>query len=102
MTWLSLDKNKLSGPIPESIGNLKNLTWLSLERNKLSGSIPKSIGKLDNLKYIYVSGNKFSCDEIPSSLNPNDCTVDKMSTTTFISIVTGTAIAIGLAFLLLL
>ncbi|MDM8561450.1 hypothetical protein [Candidatus Parabeggiatoa sp. HSG14] len=95
---LDLKNNQLSGPIPESIGNLGNLTELDLKSNQLSGPIPESIGNLDNLTRLYVSGNKFSCDEIPSSLNPEDC----WSTTTLVSIATGAAITIGLALLFLL
>jgi Leucine-rich repeat (LRR) protein len=102
LTWLNLIWNQLSGPIPESIGNLGNLTELDLRWNQLSGPIPESIGNLDNLSSLYVSGNKFSCDEIPSSLNPDDCPVDKMSTTTLITIGSAAIAIIGLAFLFLL
>ena len=97
---LDLGSNQLSGPIPESIGNLGKLIHLLLNNNQLSGPIPKSLINLNNLEDLYVSGNKFSCDEIPSSLNPVDCTVDKWYTTTLIAI--GSAITIGLVFLFLL
>jgi hypothetical protein len=103
LTVLYLSSNQLSGPIPESIGNLGNLTRLYLDNNNLSGPIPKSLINLNNLEDLYVSKNKFSCDEIPSSLiNPKDCTTDKVSTTTLISIAIGSAITIGLVFLFLL
>ncbi|MDM8559010.1 hypothetical protein [Candidatus Parabeggiatoa sp. HSG14] len=84
LRWLYLSNNKLGGSIPESIGNLGKLTYLSLYNNKLGGPIPKSLANLNNLgkstsgkKRLYVSGNKFSCDEIPSSLNPEDCPLKK-------------------------
>ena len=37
---LELSINNLTGPIPPSIGNLRNLTTLYLFKNELSGSIP--------------------------------------------------------------
>ncbi|CAI0415491.1 unnamed protein product [Linum tenue] len=41
---LDLSGNRLSGRIPEEVGNLVNLGQLDLSNNMLSGSIPSSIG----------------------------------------------------------
>ena len=84
---LNLSGNQLSGSIPESLGNIDYLMKLDLSNNQLGGSIPESLGKLSNLKQLDLSGNKFAY---------------KYSTATLISIVTGSVIAIGLAFLFFL
>ena len=64
---MNLASNKLTGEIPESIGNLNQLELLSFNDNKLTGSIPENIGDLDSLKYIYLQRNKFS-GQIPQSI----------------------------------
>ena len=64
---LLLQKNQLSGSIPESIGNLTNLTILYLFTNQLSGSIPDSIGNLSNLVALGLLNNNLS-GSIPASL----------------------------------
>jgi len=46
---LDLRNNRLSGPIPHTIGDLRELKFLSLDGNKFVGSIPDSIGYLDKL-----------------------------------------------------
>ncbi len=46
----------ISGPIPESIGNLVNLERLSISNHKLSGVIPESMGNLKSLNSIYLPG----------------------------------------------
>lgn len=56
----SLNSNSFTGPIPASIGNLRNLDWLDLTSNKLTGSIPVSkestpgLDMLTNAKHLYV------------------------------------------------
>ena len=40
---LSLGYNKLTGTIPISIGNARELRFLSLENNELEGQLPKSM-----------------------------------------------------------
>lgn len=60
-------RNKITGPIPDGIGNLVNLEWLTMETNQLTGPIPSSIGKLQSLNDIFLYENKLS-GTIPSSI----------------------------------
>ncbi|KAL4348946.1 hypothetical protein GQ457_17G026510 [Hibiscus cannabinus] len=62
-----IDSNYISGPIPKEIQNLLGLEWLGLQENKLTGSIPDSFGKLSKLKYFFASKNRIM-GEIPHSL----------------------------------
>lgn len=41
---LSLARNNLEGPIPETLGQLRNMVWLDLEGNKLNETIPPERG----------------------------------------------------------
>ncbi|KAF7096839.1 hypothetical protein CFC21_098732 [Triticum aestivum] len=62
-----MERNLLTGNLPESVGNLSNLFVLSLSQNKLSGSIPLSVGKLSQLSELYLQENNFS-GPIPGAL----------------------------------
>lgn len=64
---LSVSANRLSGPIPEFLGNLINLTFLSFENNFFNGSIPRELGKLVNLQRLVLSANFFT-GELPKEL----------------------------------
>ena len=89
---LNLMSNSMSGPVPASIGNLKqledisfsygnnlsgeifeyicdlrNLRRIHLMNNQFSGSIPESIGNLKNLYGINIHSNNFT-GTIPESL----------------------------------
>ncbi|KAK1426943.1 hypothetical protein QVD17_15624 [Tagetes erecta] len=67
LSVLMLDSNRLSGSIPDTIGNLSSLTQLRLSHNNFSGEIPKSIGELKNLDSFNVSYNALS-GSVDSSL----------------------------------
>ena len=56
----------LTGPIPDSFGNLINLTTIFLSQNSLSGPLPDSLGNLVNLTDIRLTSNAFT-GEIPAT-----------------------------------
>ena len=58
---LRLDRNRLTGPIPDSFGEFPALTNLVLSHNQLSGKIPASMGK-KGYRDIDLSWNKLSGD----------------------------------------
>ena len=60
-------ETRLSGHLPEWIGNLSNLESLDLGDNQLTGPIPESIGKLAKLKVLRLSGNQLT-GPIPESI----------------------------------
>ncbi|KAI3448395.1 hypothetical protein Pfo_005060 [Paulownia fortunei] len=65
---LDLSYNKgMTGPLPSSIGNLKNLSSLILVGCGFSGPIPPSIGSLQQLVYLSLNSNNF-IGEIPPSI----------------------------------
>ncbi|XP_059461838.1 leucine-rich repeat receptor protein kinase HPCA1-like [Corylus avellana] len=65
---LDLSSNKLmTGPLPQAIGNLKNLSSLCLTGCGFSGPIPNGIGSLQQLLYLALTSNRFS-GPIPNSI----------------------------------
>ncbi len=58
VTELWLYRNQLTGTIPNTIGNLKNLTVLDLRGNQLKGYIPKEIGVLTKLTKLHLENNR--------------------------------------------
>jgi Leucine-rich repeat (LRR) protein len=60
MQQFDLSTNRLTGPIPEAIGNMKNLTMLYLYYNDFTGLIPSNIGLLPNLVDIRLFNNRLS------------------------------------------
>lgn len=67
VTHIDLQKNKLSGNLSNSIGNLDKLIYLDLHSNKLHNVIPSSLGNISALCNIILKDNKFS-GSIPSNL----------------------------------
>lgn len=65
---ISLSNNRLSGPLPPSIGNFSGIQKLLLNQNLFSGSIPPEIGRLQQLSKMDFSRNSFS-GSIPSEFS---------------------------------
>ncbi|TVU33168.1 hypothetical protein EJB05_24954 [Eragrostis curvula] len=57
---LDVSTNWLTDPIPETIGNLKNLKLLYLYFNKITGPVPASVGLLPNLTDLRIFNNMLS------------------------------------------
>ncbi|XP_006343726.1 receptor-like protein 12 [Solanum tuberosum] len=57
---LELSFNKLTGNLPDALGNLRKLKHLQLRYNSLTGTIPESIGNLSSLETFYLTSNKMS------------------------------------------
>jgi len=64
---LELNYTGLTGNIPATLGNLKNLNRLSLFSSHLSGPIPPELGNLVNLYLLQLSENELS-GPIPPTL----------------------------------
>ena len=64
---LDLRSNKLSGPIPSEIGELKGLESLTLSDNRINGLIPQEIEKLEALKTLNISNNALK-ENIPTQI----------------------------------
>ncbi|BAT89746.1 hypothetical protein VIGAN_UM106100, partial [Vigna angularis var. angularis] len=69
--------NKLTGQIPDEIGNCTALIHLDLSHNLLYGDIPFSISKLKQLVFLNLKSNQLT-GPIPSTLTqiPNLKTLD--------------------------
>lgn len=57
---LILANNRISGRLPSMIGNLKNLETVDVNENNFTGALPDSIGNLVLLKNLDFSQNQFS------------------------------------------
>jgi len=57
---LDMSDNQLTGSIPSSLGNLKNVNYLKLNNNSLSGVLPDSLESIDGLALVDLSFNNLS------------------------------------------
>ncbi|KAK3019165.1 LOW QUALITY PROTEIN: hypothetical protein RJ639_004714 [Escallonia herrerae] len=64
---LYLNQNRLTGPLPLQVGNLKNLGLLNISGNRLTGAIPSALGDCQVLEFLDMHDNLFE-GTIPSSL----------------------------------
>ncbi|KAI5332423.1 hypothetical protein L3X38_022552 [Prunus dulcis] len=60
LSQLNLSSNRLSGPLPTSIGKFSSLQNLLLSGNQFTGEIPSDIGRLVNALKLDFSRNNFS------------------------------------------
>ncbi|KAL4291627.1 hypothetical protein GQ457_14G007940 [Hibiscus cannabinus] len=60
LTFLKIDRNFFSGPLPPFIGNMSKLELLSITFNDFSGPIPKELGNLKELRMLGLAVNNFS------------------------------------------
>ncbi|KAK3444977.1 hypothetical protein EUGRSUZ_A00585, partial [Eucalyptus grandis] len=56
-TLIDFSSNRLEGPIPEALGDLRALYFLNLSHNVFSGPIPPSLGKIQQLESLDLSHN---------------------------------------------
>ncbi|CAL5345220.1 unnamed protein product [Camellia sinensis] len=68
LEYLSVTVNRLSGPIPNYLGNITSLIYMSLENNMFYGTVPAELGNLVNLKNLILSANNL-IGELPKELN---------------------------------
>ncbi|KAJ8549417.1 hypothetical protein K7X08_033124 [Anisodus acutangulus] len=81
---MKISNNRLSGPIPDYIGNMTSLVNVSLETNFFNGSLPAEMGKLVNLEMLLLNANNFT-GEWPVELNNlTKLTVLKISSNSFV------------------
>jgi hypothetical protein len=67
VTDLVLTGNKLTGQLPEALGDLSNMEGLYLNSNNLKGGLPPELGSLSKLLELELSDNKLT-GEIPEEL----------------------------------
>ncbi|KAG5223764.1 leucine-rich repeat receptor serine/threonine-protein kinase [Salix suchowensis] len=74
LSLMELQNNYLSGQVPQQTSKTPSkLEQMNLADNRLSGPLPASIGNFSNLQILMLSGNRFTGD-IPSQIgNPQLC-----------------------------
>ncbi|KAJ3094117.1 hypothetical protein HDU97_008466, partial [Phlyctochytrium planicorne] len=68
MTEMYLEYNGITGPIPDTLQDLKSLVHFSIIHNDLTGPIPDFISSFPDLIDLALNDNHLS-GSIPSSLN---------------------------------
>ncbi|KAH6810023.1 hypothetical protein C2S51_027806 [Perilla frutescens var. frutescens] len=67
LEYLIVSANRLSGPIPNYLGSIASLVIMSLENNHFSGKVPAELGKLINLEILILSANNLT-GKLPAEL----------------------------------
>ncbi|KAL6538922.1 hypothetical protein OROMI_025248 [Orobanche minor] len=57
---LVLSGNRLSGPIPDHLGNITTLEYMIIETNRFNGGVPSELGRLVKLETLVLSANNIS------------------------------------------
>jgi Leucine-rich repeat (LRR) protein len=82
ISTLNLQDNNIRGQIPENISNWNHINELVLRFNQFSGSIPNSIWSLTNLSLLNLNNNSFLASTLPISIgNLTNLRTLKMSLT---------------------
>lgn len=58
--YIHLEKNSLTGILPDSISNATQLLILDLNHNRFAGTFPKSLGNLKHLELLSMHENNFT------------------------------------------
>ncbi|KAM5585977.1 hypothetical protein ABKV19_005074 [Rosa sericea] len=64
LEYLSINVNKLSGPIPAFLGNITTLKYMNIENNQFSGTVPAELGNLVSLQNLILNANSLT-GELP-------------------------------------
>uniref|UniRef100_A0A9I9DUS1 non-specific serine/threonine protein kinase n=1 Tax=Cucumis melo TaxID=3656 RepID=A0A9I9DUS1_CUCME len=64
---INLSSSNLTGKIPASIANLREITSLDLSNNELTGEVPEFLVNLPNLRNLNLTSNKFT-GSVPKAL----------------------------------
>ncbi|XP_031120578.1 probable leucine-rich repeat receptor-like serine/threonine-protein kinase At3g14840 isoform X1 [Ipomoea triloba] len=67
LEYISLNVNRLSGPIPKYLGNITSLVYLDLDNNLFNETLPPELGKLTNLQHLILRAN-YLTGELPKEL----------------------------------
>jgi hypothetical protein len=67
LSGLNLGYNSFDGPVPSWLGSIPTLTWFTLEHNAFAGRIPSELGSLAALQVLRLQGNRLS-GPVPTSL----------------------------------
>ncbi|GLU06081.1 hypothetical protein SLE2022_231440 [Rubroshorea leprosula] len=76
------DSNKLSGPIPSTIGLVQSLQVIRFDNNSLSGSVPSNLNNLTSLQDLYLSNNNLN-GSLPSLTGMSNLSTLDLSSNSF-------------------
>ncbi|GKV31597.1 hypothetical protein SLEP1_g40274 [Rubroshorea leprosula] len=76
------DSNKLTGPIPSTLGLVQSLLVIRFDNNSLGGSVPSNLNNLTSLQELYLSNNNLN-GPLPSLTGMSDLNNLDLSNNTF-------------------